>query len=101
MLIKNSSITFGNQTRKLSACSALPQPPATPRTPENNVADYSFSSSFSKCMIYAVPNMIKIGIRDGGVFLIDQQQKDLLLRVDPRAIKVHSFLSTHEMAKLI
>jgi hypothetical protein len=34
MSMKNSSDTIGNRTRDLRACSAVPQPPAPPRTPE-------------------------------------------------------------------
>ena len=52
-------------------------------------------------MIYAVPNMIKIGIMDGGVFLTDQHQKKLLLRADPRAKKCIPFYRRYEMAKLV
>jgi hypothetical protein len=33
MSMKNSSDTFGNRTRDLPACSAVPQPTALPRTP--------------------------------------------------------------------
>jgi len=37
----------------------------------------------------------------GGVFLIDQQQKKLLLQVDPTAKKCIPFYRRMEMAKLI
>jgi len=36
MPIKNSSDTIGNQTRDLSACSAVPQPTAPPRSPRQS-----------------------------------------------------------------
>jgi hypothetical protein len=32
--MKNSNDTMGNRTRNLPACSAVPQPTATPRTPK-------------------------------------------------------------------
>jgi hypothetical protein len=35
--MKNSNDTIGNQTHDLLACSAVPQPTATPRTPFNCV----------------------------------------------------------------
>jgi hypothetical protein len=42
MLVKNSSDTIGNRTRNLSACSAAPEPTATPRaTTETNTITLS------------------------------------------------------------
>jgi len=52
-------------------------------------------------MIYAFLNVIKIGIRDEGVFFIDHQQKKLLLRVDTRAKKCIPLYQSNEMAKLV
>ena len=37
MSMKNSSDTFGNRTRDLPACGAVPQPTAPPRAPAQHV----------------------------------------------------------------
>ena len=39
MSMKNSNDTFGNRTRDLPACSAVPQQTALPRTPYNDDDD--------------------------------------------------------------
>jgi hypothetical protein len=37
MTMKKSNDTIGNRTRNLPACSAVPQPTAPPRAPQNKV----------------------------------------------------------------
>jgi hypothetical protein len=45
MSIKNSNDTIGNQTRDLPACSAVPQPTAPLRAPNNLFTTNNFRNS--------------------------------------------------------
>jgi hypothetical protein len=45
MSMKNSNDTIGNRTRGLAACSAVPQPTASPRAPCVSGENYEISKS--------------------------------------------------------
>jgi len=48
MSIKKSSDTIGNRTRKLPACSTVPQPTALLRAPQQSNKDVNLRISLSK-----------------------------------------------------
>ena len=48
MLMKNSNDTIGNWTRKLPACSAVPEPTAPPSIPRNEIGKVNTPLSWSR-----------------------------------------------------